>query len=63
MKIVTEGPERVQAGIPVPGGHESWELYDMENRPLRAIRPGEQASEAGRINVKKLGCLARTMSR
>ncbi len=30
-KIVTEGPERVQAGIPVPGGHESWELYDMES--------------------------------
>lgn len=30
-KIVTEGPERVQAGIPIPAGHESWELYDMES--------------------------------
>jgi arylsulfatase A-like enzyme len=29
-KLVTEGPERVQAGIPVPAGHESWGLYDME---------------------------------
>lgn len=29
-KIVTEGPERVQSGIPIPTGHESWELYDME---------------------------------
>jgi arylsulfatase len=29
-KIVTEGPERVQAGIPIPPGHEAWELYDVE---------------------------------
>ena len=29
-KLVTEGPERVQAGIPVPAGHEAWGLYDME---------------------------------
>ncbi|MEM7363445.1 MAG: arylsulfatase [Pseudomonadota bacterium] len=29
-KIVTQGRERVQAGIPIPAGHEAWELYDME---------------------------------
>ena len=29
-KLVTEGPERVQAGIPIPPGKDTWELYDME---------------------------------
>ncbi|MAV25020.1 MAG: arylsulfatase [Gammaproteobacteria bacterium] len=29
-KIVTQGRERVQAGIPIHAGHEAWELYDME---------------------------------
>ncbi|MDA0790579.1 MAG: arylsulfatase [Proteobacteria bacterium] len=29
-KIVTQGPERIQAGIPIQAGHEAWELYDME---------------------------------
>lgn len=29
-KLATQGPERVQAGIPIPAGHAAWELYDME---------------------------------
>ena len=29
-KIVTEGPQRVQSGIPIQGGRDAWELYDME---------------------------------
>ena len=29
-KIVTEGPKRNQAGIPIQAGKEAWELYDME---------------------------------
>ena len=28
-KLVTQGPERIQAGIPVPSGHEAWELYHI----------------------------------
>ena len=29
-KLVTQGVERIQAGIPVPAGHDTWELYDIE---------------------------------
>ena len=29
-KLVTQGEQRVQAGIPIPAGHDAWELYDME---------------------------------
>jgi arylsulfatase len=30
-KLATQGPKRVQAGIPIPAGHATWELYDMES--------------------------------
>ena len=30
-KIVTQGPKRIQAGIPIEEGYKAWELYDMQN--------------------------------
>ena len=64
-KIVTQGPERVQAGIAIPAGHENWELYDMEAdrcelRDLADQHPDRVESMAKRWDAWYARCLADT---
>ncbi|MEL7187731.1 MAG: sulfatase-like hydrolase/transferase, partial [Pseudomonadota bacterium] len=64
-KIVTQGPERTQAGIAIPAGHDAWELYDMqadrcELHDLADQYPQRVVSMAESWNAWYARCLADT---